>query len=164
MTTTTTRVLTNLSGTTSASFCIGKRGVSVISGSAEPLNSVGNKGDIYVLKADKPKFFQKHTTWVEVGTKNFQVITQSTMFETTYPEEVLLVDSSVDEVVVTLTTSSLRTGYVVIVKDAGGYASSHNITIETQGTETIDGRTEVIMDADYKSLMFFSDGSNWYLI
>lgn len=160
----TTRVLTNLSGTTSASFCIGKRGVSVISGSAEPLNSVGNKGDIYVLKANNPKFFQKHATWVEVGTKNFQVITQSTMFETAYPEEVLLVDSSVEEVTVTLTTSSLRAGYVVIVKDSGGYASTHNITIETQGTETIDGSSAVIMDVDYMSLMFFSDGSNWHLI
>lgn len=158
------KVLTNFSGTTSASFCIGKRGVTVISGTAVPLNSVGNNGDIYVLKGINPKFFQKHTTWIEVGTKNLQAITTTTMIETIYPEEVLLTDTTSKAVTITLTTSSLSVGYTVVIKDTGGNASINNITIATQGSEKIDGQNTIIIDSNYKSVTLFSDGTNWYTI
>lgn len=157
------KVIANISGTTSETFSIGKRGISVSSGSTEPLNSVGNYGDIYVLKGNKPKFYQKHTVWVEVGTKNINQVSQSTLFEAIFPEEVIMVDSS-DVITIELTSNSLNTGYVIIIKDTAGNAAINNITITTQGSELIDGSASVTLTENHSSISLISDGSNYYII
>lgn len=157
------KIITNISGTTSETFSIGKRGISVSSGTTEPLNSVGNYGDIYVLKGNKPKFYQKHTVWVEVGTKNINQVSQNTMFEAVFPEEVIMVDST-DEVTIELTSNSLHSGYIIVVKDVMGNATNKNITITTQGSELIDGGGAVILTENYSSVTLISDGSNYFII
>jgi len=64
----------------------------------------------------------------------------------------------------TLPTAQVVEGRVVIIKDAGGNASANNITIDTEGAETIDGSATLVMSSDYEWVTLYSDGSNWFVI
>ena len=39
-----------------------------------------------------------------------------------------------------------------------------NVTIECDGSETIDGASSVLLESDYAAIMVFSDGSNYFIV
>ena len=53
-------------------------------------------------------------------------------------------------------------GRVLIIVDAGGNADPNNITISTEGSETIDGSATKVIATDRAVARLISDGSNWY--
>jgi hypothetical protein len=53
---------------------------------------------------------------------------------------------------------------LVIIKDESGGALTNNITVATEGSETIDGAASVAIDANYGILYLYSDRSNWYIL
>lgn len=61
---------------------------------------------------------------------------------------------------VTLTVSSedIAAGSVIIVKDAGGDASTNAITVDTEGSQNIDGSASQTINTDYGVLRLFADG------
>lgn len=61
-----------------------------------------------------------------------------------------------------LMTASVASGRVIHIKDAGGNASANNITITTEGAETIDGSATYTLSTDYESVSFYSNGTNWF--
>lgn len=63
----------------------------------------------------------------------------------------------------TLPTAQTTSGRIIVVKDSGGNASANNITIDTEGSETIDGSATYVIDADYESINLYSNGSNWFI-
>ncbi len=65
-------------------------------------------------------------------------------------------------VTVTLPTTEVRAGRTYTIKDESGAASTNNITVATEGTETIDGSAADLITADYGSKTYYSDGSNWF--
>ncbi|MCK4819309.1 hypothetical protein KA005_26290, partial [bacterium] len=54
-------------------------------------------------------------------------------------------------------------GRNIIIKDTGGSATASNITIDTEGTETIDGQTTQVISTDYNSVPLECYSSNWYV-
>ena len=64
----------------------------------------------------------------------------------------------------TLPLAQSRAGRVIIVKDAGGNAGSNNITVDTEGSETIDGDDVWVINGDYDWVVFYSNGLNWFLM
>ena len=64
----------------------------------------------------------------------------------------------------TLPTAQCVDGRTIIVKDAGGNAAANNITVDTEGAETIDGEDTAVIRGDYESITLYSDGSNWFII
>jgi len=70
--------------------------------------------------------------------------------------------TTTDTQTITIATSELGSGRVIIIKDGDGNASSNNITVATEGDETIDGAATGSIAADSGSLNLFSDGTNWY--
>tara|TARA_R100001530_G_scaffold10633_1_gene10451 strand:- start:6856 stop:8463 length:1608 start_codon:yes stop_codon:yes gene_type:complete len=50
-----------------------------------------------------------------------------------------------------------------IIKDADGNASVNNITISTEGAETIDGAATAVISGDYDSIRLYSDGSDLFI-
>jgi len=83
---------------------------------------------------------------------------------TTSGEEVLLVDSSGGAVTITLASADLSTGNVVTVVDVGGGAESNPITVDTEGSENIDGGTSITVDTNYGATVVVADAGSgqWY--
>ena len=72
--------------------------------------------------------------------------------------------SATGAVTITIPTALMAEKKTFTIKDAGGNAGINNITIATQGEETIDGSATLVIDANYSSATLFSDGTNWYII
>ena len=66
-------------------------------------------------------------------------------------------------VTITLPTAQVVDGRTIIIKDAGGNAGTNNITVATEGAETIDGAATAVIAADYNSINLYCDGSNWFI-
>ena len=54
-------------------------------------------------------------------------------------------------------------GRTVIIKDAGGNATANTITIDTEGSETIDGAATKVINANYGVVELYCDGTNWFI-
>lgn len=72
------------------------------------------------------------------------------------------VDTSGGVVTVTLGSTMVAEGAHVIINDEGGAAATNAVTIDTEGSETIDGATSQSIGSDYGTLTLYSDGANWF--
>ncbi len=63
---------------------------------------------------------------------------------------------------VTLATADLEDGKVILVNDESGAAGTNNITIDTEGSETIDGSATLVINTNNGRARLYSDGSNWF--
>lgn len=73
-------------------------------------------------------------------------------------EEVILAHASEGSITVTLPSPESDT--MVSVKKTDD--SSNTVTVETSGTETIDGKSTFVTDTQYEAFAFISDGGDWY--
>jgi len=53
-------------------------------------------------------------------------------------------------------------GRVVIIKDESGAAATNNITVDTEGSSTIDGAASVAITANYGVLRVYFRNGNWF--
>ena len=67
-------------------------------------------------------------------------------------------------VTVTLPAAEVRKGRHYTVKDESGAAATNNITVATEGAETIDGAVTGTIADNYGSVTYYSDGTNWFTI
>lgn len=83
---------------------------------------------------------------------------------TTADEELVLVDTATNATAytVTLASADATAGNVIQVLDVGGGAKANPITLDTAGTETIDGAASMTVDSDYGGTAVVSDGTNWF--
>ncbi len=63
----------------------------------------------------------------------------------------------------TIPTAQVVAGRILIIKDAGGNSATNNITVDTQGSEKIDGDDTFVLGSDYSSINIYSDGSNLFV-
>ena len=64
----------------------------------------------------------------------------------------------------TLPTAQVADGRRVIIKDVDGNAGTNNITIDTEGSETIDGAATLVIAANYGFAELYCDGTNWFVL
>ena len=79
-------------------------------------------------------------------------------------DQVILVDATSAIRTITLPSSVGITGILYTVKDWKGNCSTHNITIATTSSQTIDGSSTIVMSTNYQVVRVVSDGSNWCVI
>jgi hypothetical protein len=83
---------------------------------------------------------------------------------TTSGEDTIQVDTSSGAVTVTLASADVTSGREIKVVDTGLNAGTNNITINTEGSETINpganSSISIAIDGGYES--FWTDGSNWF--
>lgn len=99
--------------------------------------------------------------------KGRQIVKYSAASGTTYTvaEEDYLIGvtaSATTACTITIPTDLLESGRILIIDDTGGDSSSQNITIGTEGSETIDGSATATISTNYGSLGLYSNGSNWF--
>lgn len=76
-------------------------------------------------------------------------------------DKTYIVDTSSTAATLTLPAPSANT--FVRLKDNGN-ALANNITVNPNGAETIDGDSSFVMDSEYGSKTFVSDGTNWFVL
>ncbi len=78
-------------------------------------------------------------------------------------EEVIVGVKNTDEIRTLILQSAIKkNGKVLIIKDESGRAEVHNIIVETELEETIDGQDSLLINTDYGVLRLYSDGTNWF--
>jgi len=85
---------------------------------------------------------------------------------TTSDEDIIGVTDTTADRTITLATADVADGKEMIVKDESGavYANGTTITVDTEGSETIDGVSSVPITMDYGVLRLYSDGTNWFTV
>jgi len=103
--------------------------------------------------------------WVPRTSVDDQIVRSSTKTTayTTADEELIPVDTTGGAVTITLASADVSSGNEIIIKDVGGTASTNNITVATEGSETIDANGSITIDVDYGSIVVVGDGTNWDL-
>lgn len=82
----------------------------------------------------------------------------------TKDESFIGIDSASGVVTITISSDNVYTGKAFVFKDTRGLANTNNITIATEGSETIDGVATQAITANYGSIKIFSNGINWFII
>ena len=60
--------------------------------------------------------------------------------------------------------NTLVSGQTFIVKDESGNASLYNITVQTSGSDVIDGQSNQTIESDYGSISLYSNGTDKFFI
>jgi len=92
-----------------------------------------------------------------VNAATYDLATDDYILNVTYPGTAAVTS-------LTLMTAQTLAGRVVHIKDASGNAGTNNITIDTEGSETIDGAATLTINTNYQSYSLYSDGSDWFII
>ena len=75
----------------------------------------------------------------------------------------LIVDTTVSRTITLPLAANVSDGRIYIIKDSSGSSETYNITINTQGSDTIDGSSSQTLDSNYGTWMIVGDGtSSWY--
>ena len=89
----------------------------------------------------------------------YNVVTKNTNY-TASNGDCVLADASSGAITITLPSPSSNA--IVNVKKID--SSTNAVTVEPNGSETIDGSSSKTIDTQYESYTFISDGTNWYII
>ena len=60
--------------------------------------------------------------------------------------------------------ADVHTDTVYYIADSGGNANTNNITINTDGAETINGSASYTISSDYGKIGILSNGTNWFIV
>lgn len=104
----------------------------------------------------------QNSDWVAIsatGSKN--VTTETSAYTATASDDVILCDDTSASFTVTLPTAVGIIGkeYTFIKINS----SSNEVTIDGDGSETINGNTTTTINTQYEKLTIISDGTNWYI-
>lgn len=74
------------------------------------------------------------------------------------------VDSNTTAFTVTLASGLARSqDFFIVIKDIGGNAGTNNITIGTEGSETIDGSSTYVLNTNRESISLMNDLTNFHI-
>ncbi len=79
-------------------------------------------------------------------------------------DDVILVDTSAGAVTINLGAVASNSGRRLQIKDTGGNAATNNITIDPDGSETIDNQSTYVMDENLFAIDIVCDGSENYIL
>ena len=97
----------------------------------------------------------------EIQALNLTVETKTADFTVAGDKTIYLVDASSGNITVTLLSASAKdvTNRVYHIKKTD--SSLNTVTVDGNGTETIDGGLTAVIENQFESLLLASNGSNW---
>jgi len=90
------------------------------------------------------------------------IVAKTSAYSATNSDHVITCDASGGAFTVTLPDTNGRTGRVYHIKKTD--SSGNAVTVDGDGSQTIDGSTTKAISVQYDSIMIVSDGSNWHII
>lgn len=112
-------------------------------------------------------------TWDDTGSewepreKNSVTTVNTSTYSIIATDETLLVDySATGTCDITLTTAGSYDGRVITIKDSGNNCFLNNITVDTEGSQTIEGNNDAVLDNDGMSLtlQYRANDTDWKVI
>ena len=94
-------------------------------------------------------------TGTTVAAATFTVLTGHAALEVDY--------TATGACTITIDTDNAVAGRHFFITDTGGNAQTNNITVNTEGTEEINGETSAIMAGNYESWEVYSDGTDFFI-
>lgn len=94
--------------------------------------------------------------------RKLPISTKTTTYAILSSDGVILANAAGGAFSVSLPAANTMTGQVLYVKKID--SSDNAVTIDPNGSETIDGDTTLAISLQYQSRGFISDGSAWYII
>lgn len=159
-------IFQNIAGTLRSAFRLGKNGPTLRQGSADPNVATvqGSDGDVYIQNSTPPSLFQRNAGfWHNVAGEGFKrTPVTSSEYNVQLTDYYIGVDYDGD---VDIMLPAGVSNKVFIIKDESGLVNGTNrrINLIPDGLETIDGETEITIQAPYTSLTIVF-GSEWHLI
>lgn len=133
------------------------RGINLGNNSLQNVGSLDVDGDIDLEQGD---FDYNQRKQLNVGRK----INTVSSNVTTSGEETIFADVSSSGLTVTLASADVFEGSRVKVVDNTGNAGTNNITIDTEGSENINGESSTVINNNFEALTLESDGTNWFIV
>lgn len=89
----------------------------------------------------------------------------NTPYTVLYTDYFIACDTSSSAITINLPaiTGDIVAGFMIVVKDEGLNAITNNITIDPNGSDTIEGETTYTIDRNGQSLSIYNDGTNWFI-
>lgn len=96
-----------------------------------------------------------------IGKKlNIKAVTANYAVDNDY--DVFTVDTTAGNVTVSLPAAVLHSGRVINIKRMDG--SANTLTVDGNGSETIDGSATLLIPTQYESFTLLCDGTGWIII
>lgn len=107
------------------------------------------------------KIFNNLGSTLNQGGQYTPYVSKTADYTATTADYVVVVDATAGVVTITLPTAVGRTGAQHVVKKVD--SSNNIVTVDANGSETIDGGLTAVLTRQYESITLFSNGSNWYI-
>jgi len=118
------------------------------------VTDVYNTGQTYTTTESETKFATK--------TGNFSYHQKTTQTLNAPDAYIIGDDYNGSGRVITLMTTYTTVGKVYLIQDEYGNAGTNNITIQTQGTQRINGGSSKVISTNYGTSFLYCDGSDWF--
>ena len=119
--------------------------------------AVGSDG--LFLKADSAQ--STGVVWASAASAALSVTTKTTTYTATTADDIILVTTG-SAWTLTLYAASGNSGKILTIKKTSSDVNA--LTIDGNGSETIDGTTTTTIDTQYETIKILCDGSNWHIL
>jgi hypothetical protein len=100
--------------------------------------------------------------WIRSSGWGTGIVTKTADYTATLFNTTILVDATGGNRTITLPTAASQPGMILHIKKID--ASGNSVTIDGNGSETIDGATTKATTTQYAGWTIQSDGSAWYIL
>ena len=143
-----------------------RNGITYEPQAADPSNPV--EGDVFMSNGTPRAiglWIYKSAAWEAIASGaigNLTVTTKTLDYTATASDDVILMNNTVSKTLTlpTAVGNEGKTFYVVKIDGTSGIS----VTIEADGSETIDGELNIDLDRQYQSVRIVSDNANWFVI
>ena len=106
----------------------------------------------------------KYKIIVTIQARKITRSTKTADYTVTTSDYLISCDTTSNAITITLAPASTTQNQIFIISDEGGNAGTNNVTIETTGSDTINGESSAIINIAYMSLSLYSDGGTAYFV
>lgn len=120
----------------------------------DPLITLTQNGAGKYITSNGDHFFDKSVAF------KYRSVDES---DETGGQRIIGVNSASAATITVSSTDILKRGYLLTVKDESGSAGMNNITIDTEGSETIDGAALKVINTNYGVVNLYSNGKDLFI-
>jgi hypothetical protein len=149
------------SGTTEIEFTV--NGINLVTGNSYSINNTA------VLSATALGTGITTSSLTDLGHLNNLYLKKTNITNTNSPytvvstDNVIMCSTSGGAITINLPAASGQNERTIRIKDKGN-AATNNITIDANGSETIDGALTKVINTNYGSVTLYCDGTSWFLL